>query len=169
MRTPAHLCKERNALRSHPVSDHSMAKIIQIYEDPGNEYFEQNLILVHIDQVHPVEFVTDEIARNSVCIGLRRQIKTQTEQSQKHLVENEIRKAISERIQRCDSPSSKRQLAAALKSLKTQYLNTDSPCLSLREFQLLADDLTKRFGGRLHDGHSDEQCWWRLGQRQEIV
>jgi len=85
MRTPAHLCKERNALRSHPVSDHSMAKIIENYEDPGNEYFEQNLILVHIDQVHPVEFVKDEIARNSVCIGLRRQIKTQTEQSQKHL------------------------------------------------------------------------------------
>jgi tRNA uridine 5-carbamoylmethylation protein Kti12 len=86
MRTPAHLCKERNALRSHPVSDHSMAKIIESYEAPGNEYFEQNLIPVHIDQVHQVDFVADEIARNSVCIKLRKQIKTQTEQSQKHLV-----------------------------------------------------------------------------------
>ena len=63
-----------------------MAKIIESYEAPGNEYFEQNLIPVHIDQVHPVDFVADEMARNSVCIGLRRQIKTQTEQSQKHLV-----------------------------------------------------------------------------------
>ena len=91
MRTPAHLCKERNTLRSHPVSDHSMAKIIQSYEAPGNEYFEQNLIPVHIDQVHPVEFVADEIARNSVCMKLKKQIKTQTEQSQKHLVGVELK------------------------------------------------------------------------------
>ena len=63
-----------------------MAKIIESYEAPGNEYFEQNLIPVHIDQVHQVDFVADEIARNSVCIRLRKQIKTQTEQSQKHLV-----------------------------------------------------------------------------------
>ena len=83
--TPAHVCKERNGLRTHPVPAQSMEKIIQTYESPGNEYFEKNLVRLRSIDSLSIEIVIRAI-RSSVFIELKKQEKCQTEQSQQHLV-----------------------------------------------------------------------------------
>ena len=120
LKTDPEKSRERNKSRANPVPESSFNKITTMFDPPGSSYFEENLILVDDSS----SFDIDLIAQARFCrIEYKRQIVMKQSQSERHALDQLLRKEIGKVMARAGK-GEKTELYKKLAAIKSDLMNT---------------------------------------------
>ena len=132
VKTPLEECQKRNKLRDHRrVPDHSMLKISQNFEPPGQLYFEENLVEVDGD----IDFATLEKFTKLAVVKV--QEKQTTDQGERHKIDQFLRAKVAETMKSC---ADRKEMSKKLRKIKEEIMGRASSC---EEANLLFQQMIK--------------------------
>ena len=132
VKTPFEECQKRNQLRGNRrVPDHSMLKINENFEPPGQLYFEENLLEVEEE----IDFASlEEFTKPAV---VKVQEKQTTDQGERHKIDQFLRAKVAETMKFC---ADRREMSKKLRKIKEEILATANSC---EEADLLFQQMIK--------------------------
>ena len=120
VKTPFDECQKRNQLRENRrVPDHSMAKINEKFEPPGQLYFEENLVQVdgELDLSTLENFTKPAVVK---C-----QEKKTTNQGDRHKIDQLLRVKVAETMKSC---TDRREMSKTLRKIKEEIMARANSC-----------------------------------------